>query len=472
MKKIILTAQLLLLTIIIWGTDTTRIVILHTNDMHAKIDNMAKIAFQIDSIKSLYKNVFVVSAGDMFTGNPIVDKYKTPGYPMIDLLNKLGYNVSCIGNHEFDYGQAIFNDRVAQANFPFICANVNANNAVMNQLPAFTTLKTDNGITIGFLGLLQLDDNGMPAASPLHFDNLLFINVMKHYAEYKKYEDSANIVIALSHLGVDDDLKLAGKLTFFDAIIGGHTHTKLYNGEKRKNTLVVQAGSYNQYMGVLTILYSEGNVISVTDSLIDIEKTYSEKQSIRKLIDEYNDNPAFDRIIGYAAEPLNGRNELGAMMTDAMRDTLGVDIAFQNSGGIRVHSIPKGGITIKQILELSPFGNTFVTYNLTTSQIKKLIRYTYNLEKHNELFVSGITFEIELKPNEDIKSIILRDYSGNELENKTYSVAINNYMALAYDLKFLKNGVETNILDASTTMDFISKNKTINYKGVKRVTIR
>ncbi len=83
-------------------------------------------------------------------------------------------------------------------------------------------------------------------------------------------------------------------------------------------------------------------------------------KKFRKLFRIHNNNPFFDEVIGQAKDSIIGKNELGTLMTDAMRDTLHCDIAFQNIGGIRVHEIPAGNITRKQILELSPFGNTFI----------------------------------------------------------------------------------------------------------------
>ena len=70
------------------------VVILHTNDMHSKIDNMAKLAYLADSLRQQHPYLFLVSAGDNFTGNPIVDMYPRKGYPMVDLMNQAGFNLS------------------------------------------------------------------------------------------------------------------------------------------------------------------------------------------------------------------------------------------------------------------------------------------------------------------------------------------------------------------------------------------
>ena len=115
----------------------TEIIILHTNDMHSKIDNMAKLAYLADSLRKLHPFVFLVSAGDNFTGNPVVDLVPDKGFPMIDLMNQCGFDVSTIGNHEFDLGMELFNKRMDQAKFPFISCNIDASGTLLKQPKPF-----------------------------------------------------------------------------------------------------------------------------------------------------------------------------------------------------------------------------------------------------------------------------------------------------------------------------------------------
>jgi len=450
--------------------DTTEIIILHTNDMHAKIDNMAKLAYFVKHYKNKYNNVFVLSAGDNFTGNPVVDQYSPPGYPMIDLMNKISFDASSIGNHEFDYGQENFNRNSKQADFTFISANIFPNNnAVMKQPVDYIKLLTKNGISIGILGLTQINRQGIPDSSPLKMKNITFKDPFEIAKKYKSYKDSSDVFIALTHLGYKRDLKLAKKVPFFDAIIGGHSHTKLQQGELKGNTLVTQSGSYVNYFGIMTLKVVNHELISKKDTMISLRDVTKSDKEISELIKEYNNNPGLYKVIGHADNDITGKDELGSMMTDAMRDTLNVDIAFQNNGGIRVHQLPKGKITVKQIFELSPFGNTFVEYNLTPKQIKKLIKYTFKFHQNNELQVSGLIVNLTVSEKKKLKKIELLSSDKKELNKKTYSVAINDYMAAAYNLKFLKGGKKYPIIDAENTIQFIKKNKNINYKGVKRV---
>jgi len=450
--------------------DTTKIIILHTNDMHAKIDNFDKLAYVVNSYKTKYNNVWLFSAGDLFTGNPIVDQYKNPGYPMIQFMNMMPYDISCIGNHEFDYGQAKLNERIKQANFPFISANIETQaNAVLKQPKDYYKFTAKDGTTIGVLGLLQVGKNKYPDSSPLKMQNITFHNPFEYIKKYETYKDSSDIFICLSHLGYEDDIKLAEEFPYFDIIVGAHSHTTLKEGIHKNNTFILQAGSYLKYCGVLTLKIVNHKIVAEKDSLINLYKQKSIPE-VTKIIKDYDNNPTLNTVIGKAEKKLKGKNELGSMMTDAMRNSLHVDIAFQNNGGIRIHEIPKGNILLKQVFELSPFGNTFVIYKMCPIKIKQLIKYAYSIHKNPTLQVSGIQIEYIIKDKKLIK-INLKDTNGNKLPFKFYTVAINDYMANAYSIKFLKKGKNTGIIDAEVTTDFIKKYSPLNYKGVKRIFI-
>ncbi len=452
--------------------DTTEIIILHTNDMHAMIDNFSKLASLAEEYRKNYENVFLFSAGDLFTGNPIVDQYKHKGLPIVELMNKVQYDLSCIGNHEFDYGQKEFISLMNIASFPFICSNINiSEHSDLKSKKGYIKLYTKDNVSIGVLGLIQIEKNHYPACNPENLYGLSFDDPIKTARKFKTYKDSTDIFIALTHLGFEQDKKLAKKNQFFDVIIGGHSHTELNQGHIKGNTLIVQAGSYLNYAGVLKIKISDHKIISKSDTLINLNSYDKYNEETAKIINAYNDNPDFDEVIGFAKNDITGNDELGALMTDAMQDTMGVDISFQNIGGIRLDKIPSGDITIKQIFELSPFGNTFVVYKLNTGQIKKLIKYSYKLQNSNEIQVNGIQIDLHVKENNKIKKIILKNSDDSKLENKTYTVAVNSYMAAAYELNFLKDETKKGIIDAGCSGNFIKKYKTIDYKGVKRVNI-
>ncbi len=457
---------------IISQTDTTKIIILHTNDIHAKIDNFPKLAYIIKEYRQNNENVFLISAGDLFTGNPIVDQYDQKGLPMIELMNKTGFDISCIGNHEFDYGQKDLVNLMKKSDFPYICANIHTSDqSDLKFNKAYSKLYTKDSISIGLLGLIQIEDNHLPATNPLNLYGLSFDDPLKTVKKYKTYKDSSDIFIALTHIGYEQDSILAQKNPYFDAIIGGHSHTKLINGKNIDNTIIVQADSYLDYVGVLTLTTVNHKIVSKEASLIDLRTYKPIDNEVSDMVKTYNKNNLFDAIIGKAEEDIKGKNELGSLMTDAMQDTLKTNISFVNEGGIRLKIIPQGTINVKQMYQLSPFGNTYVILKLKPSEIKKLIEYTYRQNNENDLQVSGILIDIYANEQNQLKNIVLKTDKGEKLKNKQYTVAVNNYMAASYKLKFLKKGIDSGVIDAQSTINYIEKKENINYKGVKRITI-
>jgi 2',3'-cyclic-nucleotide 2'-phosphodiesterase (5'-nucleotidase family) len=324
---------------------TTEVIILHVNDMHSKIDNMGKLAYLADSLRRYHPYVFLVSAGDNFTGNPVVDMIREKGYPMIDLMNQCGFNLSAVGNHEFDMGQELLAGRFEQATFPFISCNIDATGATIKPIKPFEVFPAGDNVSLAFLGMIQLDDNGLPSAHPANMKGIKFVNGLVKAKEYAWLKERYGIMIGLSHLGVDDDTRLADSMPQFDVIIGGHSHTLLEKPIVENNVMIAQTGSNLKYVGKITLMIDNGKVTSKTGEVIPFTSLKKEKTDVRTSIDKYNDNKEFSKIVGFAEKPLEGEDELGSLMTDALTDQLKVDFAFQNRGGIRVQSLNQGNIT-------------------------------------------------------------------------------------------------------------------------------
>ncbi len=451
---------------------SAEIIILHTNDMHAKIDNMAKLAYLADSLRRNHPNVFLVSAGDNFTGNPVVDMIPDKGYPMIDLMNRCGFNVSALGNHEFDMGQDFLNKRLDQAIFPFISCNVDASAAVMHPLKPYIVLGTPNGDSLAFLGIIQLDENGLPSSHPSKMTGIKFTFGLTKAREYAWLKARYGILIGLSHLGVDDDVRLADSMPQFDLIIGGHSHTLLEKPLMENDVMIVQAGANLRFIGKTTLLIENGAVSNRLDEVIPIANLKNENPDIRKLIDQYNDNEEFSKVIGIAGKPVVGFDELGSMMTDALTSQLKVDFAFQNKGGIRSYELPEGNITMKDLYKLDPFNNQVVIFKMNAAEIESLICYGYALEKDIDLQVSGMTYTIFDNGKNQCAKIQMLDESGKVLDPaRECTVAMNNYMAVTYKFNHQDQGVTTPLTTAEAVINYLNKVKTIDYSGVKRVRV-
>lgn len=469
---LIISFHLLLISGIAVGqitNDTTTVVILSVNDMHAKIDNFPKFKALVDDIRRQYEYVLLVSAGDNFTGNPIVDQYPDQGYPMIDLMNKLGFTIGTIGNHEFDYGQETLKKRMKQANFPMISANIkSADPQGINPEP-YKILSLENGIKVGFIGVIQRNTAGLPDSHPSKLEGITFSDGIETILGYHHLRDSCNIFVCLTHLGFEDDVKLTSVFNEPDLILGGHSHTTVSNPVEYNGVLVMQAGSGLKSLAKVTLKLVDGKVVTKQAETISIVNYPVADTTVLKLVEHYNDNKELNREIGIALKDISGNDELGSLMTDAVCAINGIEIAFQNNGGIRIEEIPQGKITLKDVYRLDPFGNEVVMLKLSVPEIKSLIINSYNREKMTDLQVSGLKYTIISDTSGLGVDVRLSLPDGSAVGNdRVFATGLSSYIVSSYDFKHEDEGKTQYITTAQALINFIQQRKEIDYSGEKR----
>ena len=447
---------------------STDIVILHTNDVHASLEYFPRLAAYKKQIEQQYDHVLLVSAGDIFSGNPVVDFYKEKGYPMVDLMNRVGYRISAVGNHEFDYGQEIFNKRMEQADFPFICANMDTHNAVLHQPQPYAVLE-EGGYKLFFLGLIELGNSGVPSTHPEKVKGIAFSDPLESAGKFTDRKGNYDAFIGLTHLGYETDKKLAHTYPQFDAILGGHSHTLVDAPRLINNVLLSQAGDDMQFVGKVTLTFRDGELTDRTSDMVSLEEYDSSDQALDSLVKDYQNNEDLNQVIGEAASSLRGKDELGSLFTDAQREMHNLDFAFQNNGGIRITEIPQGPIRVKTIYELDPFGNELIEYAMTPDEIKSLIKNASD-HGHVDLQISGGEYTLRINQDNEVQEIVLRDNQGNELKpGATYKVGLNSYIASSYHFDHSDEGKSLYVTTAQNLIDYVEQEGTIDYAGVKRV---
>ena len=236
-------------------------------------------------------------------------------------------------------------------------ANIEAPAGVLPQLRPSLVLKTRNGVRIAVFGLIQVEaGNGLPSTHPDRVRGLRFSEPLAKARAMKNLRRGSQVFLALTHIGYEDDRRLAQQMPELDAIIGGHSHTRVDPAEIVNGVLVAQAGSDNRFLGRVELRVRGGRVVEKKGELIDLKAVSEEDAGVRDMIVRFNQNPAFSRVIVEAPFAIEGKDALGSLMTDAMRQAHGLDIAFQNEGGIRVSRLPEK-ITLKDVYTLDPFGN-------------------------------------------------------------------------------------------------------------------
>ena len=470
-KKIFILSSFLVFQSSIFAQET--VVIFAINDPHSEIENFAKIKPLIDAEKAKNEKVYFVSGGDLFSGNPIVDYHKDKGYPMIDMLNKTELDVSVIGNHEFDYGQAILNDRLDQANFPFICDNVSGGTGKLGNIQG-STIITKDSFSIAFVGVVETGSpGGYPLTHPKKIQGLSFTEGLDSFENYKdlKINDDVDLIVALTHYGSYKDEEILENYDFVDLVIGGHNDQEY--GVAHANGYKVMSGVNLEKISKTTLTVTNKQITNFKFELINLsDPNLTIDNSLSIDIDTYFNNPNFYSNIGYSLSTLTN-NSTGCFYTDALQVISGSDMVIQNSGGIR-DRIYEGIITPFSIYSIDPFGNGFDTYTMTVSELRNFLNeypssYSYSLDASFKVFKNEnnefIFFkdEILLQDNSQV-TLSLNDYISNVFPNllptnPSYSFPLTT---ADYIIEYLTNHTDQPI----DYLDCNRRNYTLNINDV------
>lgn len=456
-------------------TDEKQVVILAVNDMHAAIDNFPKFAAIIDSLREIYPDLLLFSGGDNQTGNPINDQYHEKGLPIIELMNAVGFDLSTVGNHEFDTHYKGFGNLIKKTNFNFVCANVQIPDSIDLDILPYKIITLPNNLKVCVLGLLHINLNGMPDSHPNNVKGLSFRSPFEVAPEYIRLKDQCDIFVLLTHMGFENDVELAETLPQgVDLIIGGHSHTKIDEPQIHNGVMITQAENKLKYASLMKLNISKKGEIKREMELIDIRAFGRENQEIRAMVDRYNDNPDLNVVIASSIDDFSNYDELGYLMADALLDGSECDIALVNPGGVRIDFLPKGDVRIVDVLRLDPFGNDMVLFKLTGNEIKDLMISAFPIDEKRPIYSSGLRTKLNIDGDGNLIDLELITENGELLDmNKSYKVSMNSYMASVYPFEHKDKGQSLYLTTANNMIDYLKKTGTVkSYRGENRVEIK
>jgi len=461
-----------------------KIVFLHTNDEHGQIENFGRIAWKKEKLKENYNAVFLLSAGDIFSGNPVVDHYnrengeKFPGKPMIELMNAAAYDAMVIGNHDFDYGQIQLNLLRQKADFPMLLANIETKEKALLEKPVpYLVETTESGTEISFLGLVEVGSRGLPATHPSNLEGLVFLAPLKAAEEYEFLARKSDIVIGLTHLGLRKDKILAKEAGFLEVILGGHSHTALEKPEEINGTLIAQAGSKTDYLGKIVIKYNpaEGKVEKRKGSLLPIDEIKKTNLSVEKKIDAFQEEMAYLRedIVAFYPGGIRGQEQLGSLLASAVAERYDLDIAFQNIGGVRSGYLPPE-ISRVDIYRLDPFDNEIVIVEMTLEELRTLLANSFSRRNSIDLLPGGGRYEVRVNEAGEVEKINIWGKDGEKFaEEETYLIGLNSYVAETYyPLPPLQKRRELSETTAENLITFLKKNDKIDLSQGDKTAVR
>ena len=447
----------------------TKLYVATINDMHANIDNFPKLAYVVDSLRTLYPEMLLFSAGDNRSGNPINDRYTEPSRPMYELMNAVGFDLSCFGNHEWDSGVESLRYLMNLANFPFVCANVAFDDTLNMTVPPYVIIER-NGLKIGVIGVIQLGLNGLPDFHPDRAAGSHFTPVEEALPKYMGLRDECNALFLLSHCGFEEDVELAGKFPQFDAIFGGHSHTLVDSTRLFNGVMITQAMNKVKYLTFNTFTFDKnGKMIAKESQAIPIAKVKHVDEKVQAMVDEFNNNDVFQQVLGYNDAQIDDCYEcLGCLMADADRAIAGADMAFQNYGGVRFDTLAVRPITLKDLFSLDPFDNSLIAFNMTGQEIADFLGVSFFTD-NGPNYCSGCTYTYSVDEEGKMKDCKVILDNGKPLNlNATYKIVMNSYMSTAFKFEHKDPGTDIFRTSNEALIQYLSDHQHINYAGNHR----
>lgn len=474
--------------------DVLKITILHMNDPHAHyvpyedrsssvpIGGFAKAQTVMAEIRAKNRaegrHTLILLGGDLLTGTPYSMVFK--GTLGVKLMNKMKFDAMTIGNHEFDYGQEnLLRNIRPLVEFPLLSANTKAADGKPLFEGLFEKKYPGSDTRVVIFGLTTQET---PVSThPKNVQGLVFEDPIATAEGILTSFGDRDLIIALTHLGVEEDKKLAEACPRINVIVGGHSHTALNGPIKMGDTIIAQAGAYARYVGRIDVDAKDGKIVKYRGELILLDDKVREDPEIAAIIEAHRQqmNSSMEQIIGRTEVFLEGTRwavrsgrdtNLGRLIAHTMAASGGTDAAVMNGGGIR-DSIKQGDVTLGAVYTVLPFSGTVVTMNLLGQDLLAMLEKSAELPEGSggKLQTYGIDYAI------DGGKLIIRKVGDKPFNTEgTYSLATNDFLAAGGDGYSVfkdkgKDSYSSGKLIADLLVDFIKDKQVITSKVLDEI---
>ena len=404
------------------GEELTHLVVLHTNDIHGQVlprpaiwlkdvnplpdsGGLPRLAAKLNQLKAEAEaegaGVVICDGGDWFQGTPEGQIDRGRGF--LSAFALAGHDGAVVGNHEFDHGVEVLLEHLKAAPMPALLANV--------RMPGGTPLPGTRdfviveraGLRIGLVGLLT---TSTPSITHRTTKDLEWTDPREALTRVRaELAERVDLVIPVTHIGVESDQALAVAHPDLPLIVGGHSHDFLRKGVRVGETLVVQAGSKASVIGRVDLwLRSDGSVEKSTAKHVNLYEPAEAAFRIEALDRACEElslkaSERMDAVVGVLGGPLEvSRRELvnasgGNLITDLMRARSGADLAVHNRGGTRA-TLQAGVCTRRDLFMVLPFDNHIETLEMSGEDVVELFRRSIEDERKRSLEFSGVTVEV------------------------------------------------------------------------------
>ncbi|KAH7069818.1 Metallo-dependent phosphatase-like protein [Paraphoma chrysanthemicola] len=489
----------------------------HVNDVHAHLDQFSssgtdctrpergcyggysRIKTVIEDQRPNYNDSLWLNVGDEFQGTLFYSFYG--GEKIAETLNQMDFDAMTLGNHEFDGGEDKLGDFLQNLTFPIVCANLkSANQKVASKVKPYHIFEKYG------LALIGVTTEETPSiANP--DDGTIFSDVVEAVQNaIDEIKSTTNItrIAAITHIGYEEDQKLAEATSGLQLIMGGHSHTLLgdmpnalgkyptiVDNKDGDEVFIVTAYRWGEYVGYIDVTYDpQGKILAYHGAPIHITNTTEQDPELQAQIQKWRGPfEAFAaEVLGTSQVVLDqsgcqkGECLLGDFMSDAMlayrkNNSADVDFALINAGGVRA-TIDEGDITRGEVLTSFPFGNAIVQIGLTGKQIWEVLEgivsgvNVANNKPVTSFFQVSQGIKVDYNPKAANGSRLVEVKIGGEpLQNSTtYQIVTLDFLAGGGD-NFFNKTTDFITLDTQDEVltQYIQAQSPVNIKLDKRI---
>lgn len=470
--------------------------VIATNDFHghlfaepqsfadgARVGGAAELAAYIQRERAAFTAgpTILLDGGDVMQGTPVSNL--TQGRSTIDFFNAVGYAAGAIGNHELDWGQAVLRERLAQARYPWLAANIVV--AGTDTTPSWvkpTAIITAGTLRIGIIGLITKE---VPQTTQLK--NIVGLDFVEGTAALDKWiprlrAQNVDFVIVVAHSGGSCDrgyVNCRGEIFDWatrarakpDLIVAGHSHTAIQTVSD--GVPIVEAGSYgNRYNVVdLTRVTRDSVAVVIAPLRTVFADSIKPDPTIAALVERYRREvgPAIDRVIATASAAItsgSGETPMGRLIADGQRYATKAQVAIMNSGGVRA-PLPAGTITWGNLYQVHPFANRLIVLRLSGLNLRAAIEHAVSRD-YLRAQVSGIIADYDPARPSGNRVTSLRLEDGTPVRDDViYTVVVNDFLATGQGDGFANLGkwieqTDAGILDLDALIAYVQHLGTVS----------
>jgi len=435
------------------------LVLLHTNDIHCHyeptparwldgspaIGGFADLSAYLETVRAQEPAVLVLDAGDIMSGTPLSDLELdgVVGAEMTGFLADWGYDAWALGNHEFDKGYDTIAALVQSTAVPPLCANIQGPDGgpAMPGLEGARVFER-GGVRVGVIGITTPELERLVSAET--WSRVVLLDEVEVVQEWmERLDPETDLLVLLSHSGLETDRYLAAKLPGLDLIVGGHSHDALTQPEQVGDTWIAQAGSYARSVGRLDIQVQDDAIHAIQGQLVNLQPQpdwAAPTPAVLERLERVSTavDASYGRVVGSATGPVlrdsYRQGSLGLWVSQLMLEATGADVAFYNSGGLRA-DLPAGELTYADLYQVLPFGNAPVTLSMNGAELMKIVErnaFSEATRGTSSLQCAGMTWTWRAAGNDQI--IVSSMVGRRPLElDRDYTVATNSYVASHLD---------------------------------------